>query len=138
MLYYDIIGGARIDITPELYAAFQANGKASALRLWVPVVAPVPSPTQRLIEVEPVITSTTATQTWQLVDKSTAELEREANEAERAKIDQIIADIEAQRAVTRAVWDAYTANQLRAEQWKDRQVLLRLANLVARQMRSGG
>jgi hypothetical protein len=134
--YYTITDGSLVDLSAEQYAGMQANGKAAALlRLWVPVAAPVPSATQRVREIAPVITATTATQTWQLRDKTANELEAESLLAERAQIDAMLTDIAAQRSVDRPTWDALTANQLRAEQWRDRQILLRFVNFMARRVK---
>jgi hypothetical protein len=63
------------------------------------------------------------------------EIEDDALLLERAQIGSMLDDIQAQRSVDRATWDAYTANQLRAEQWRDRQVLLRFANFLARRVK---
>jgi hypothetical protein len=125
-----------IDLTPEQYVALQANGKAAWLRLWIVDAKPVPTATQLVIDAGIVITATEAHQTWAVREKTAAELEAESIAAERnSSIDGILTDIATQRAVTRTTWDAYTAAQLRAEQWKDRQVLLRFANLLARRMK---
>jgi hypothetical protein len=124
-----------VDLTPEQYAALESNGKAAWLRLWIVDAKPVPTATQVVIGAGIVITATEAHQTWTVREKTAAELEAESIFAERAKIDEILTDLATQRAVTRTTWDAYTATQLRAEQWRDRQVLLRLANLVARRIK---
>lgn len=124
-----------VDLTPEQYAALQANGKAIWLRLWIVDAAPTPSATQ-VVESGPiVITSTEAHQTWVLREKTASEIEQESVRAERDKIDEVLADLTAQRAVTRTQWDGYTAAQLRAEQWRDRQVLLRIAHFLARRVK---
>jgi hypothetical protein len=124
-----------IDLTPEQYSALQDNGKAAHLRLWIVDAKPVPTTTQIVIDAGIVITATEAHQTWAVREKTATELEAESILAERAKIDEILTDLATQRNVTRTTWDAYTATQLRAEQWRDRQVLLRLANLVARRIK---
>jgi hypothetical protein len=125
-----------IDLTPEQFAALQANGKAAWLRLWIVDAKPVPTATQVVISAGIVITATEAHQTWSVREKTEAEQEAESIIVERnSSIDGILADIATQRAVNRTTWDAYTATQLRAEQWRDRQVLLRLANLVARRIK---
>jgi hypothetical protein len=125
-----------VNLTPEQYAALQANGKAAWLRLWIVDPQPVPAAAQVVVNNGIAITATEAHQTWTVREKTAAELETESIAAERnSSIDGILADISTQRAVTRTTWDAYTAAQLRAEQWRDRQVLLRFANLLARRMR---
>lgn len=125
-----------VELTVEQYAALQVNGKAQWLRAWVVDQQPTPTATQ-VVERGPVVVSATeARQTWSLRDKLASELESESIIAERnSSIDGMLTDITAQRAVTRTTWDAYTAVQLRAEQWRDRQVLLRFANLLARRMK---
>lgn len=123
-----------IELSAEEFSALQANGKAALLRQWIAVAAPV-SATQVVYEVAPLITDATATQTWALRDRTAAEAEALALSDERAKAQEILTDIDAQRAVERATWDGYTANQLRAEQWRDRQVLLRVARLLMRRVR---
>lgn len=123
-----------IDLTPEQYAALQVNGKSAWLRLWIVDSKPVPTSTQVVIDNGIVITATEARQTWVVREKTAAELEAGSINAERAKIDEILSDLATQRAVTRTTWDAHTATNLRAEQWRDRQVLLRLANLIARRI----
>jgi hypothetical protein len=107
---------------------------------WRPLtveVEPTPGPTQYVVASPIVFGPLTATQGWQLIEKTADQLEVDSILAERAALDAIITDLQAQRAVDRATWDAYTANQLRAEQWRDRQVLLRMAMLVARSMKQG-
>jgi hypothetical protein len=125
-----------VDLTPEQYAALQVNGKAAWLRLWIVDPQPVPTADQVVVNNGIAITATEAHQTWGLREKTAAELEAESIAAERnSSIDGILTDIATQRAVNRTTWDAYTAAQLRAEQWRDRQVLLRFANLLARRMK---
>lgn len=123
-----------IELTADEYARLVANGKAKHLRLWVPVAAPT-SATQVVHEVAPIIDATTATQTWALRDRTAQEVEALAISDERAKAQEILDDIQTQRAVTRATWDGYTAAQLRAEQWRDRQVMLRAARLYMREVK---
>lgn len=104
-----------------------------AIKGWVPVVLvapPVPAATQTVVDTGLVFTANNATQTWALRNKTPEELDFDATNAEKAKLADIIADVTTQRAVDRTTWDGYTANQLRAEQWRDRQVLLRVANLL--------
>lgn len=74
-------------------------------------------------------------QTWVVRDLTADELERADLGKELAQIDARITDIQTQRAVTREQWDAFTANQLRAEQWRDRQALLRAAYVLLRHAR---
>lgn len=124
-----------VELTAEQYAALQANGKASLLRLWAVDALPVPTSSQVVVQGPIAITAEEARQTWQVREKTTAELEVASLITERSKIEEILADIATQRAVTREQWDALTAIQLRAEQWRDRQVLLRLASLVGRRIR---
>jgi hypothetical protein len=124
-----------LDLTPEQYTALEANGKATWLRVWVVNPQPVPTATQVVVNSGILITATEAHQTWTVREKTAAELEAESIAAERAKIDEVLTDLATQRNVTRTTWDALTAAQLRAEQWRDRQVLLRLANLVARRIK---
>jgi hypothetical protein len=124
-----------LDLTPEEYAALQANGKASWLRLWIVDPQPTLTATQ-VVELGAItITATEARQTWSVREKTALELEAESVAAERAKADEILADLTTQRAVTRTTWDAYTATQLRAEQWRDRQALLRAAHFLIRRAR---
>jgi hypothetical protein len=107
---------------------------------WLPYsedAQPVPAATEVLVNGGVVFTANAARQAWSLRQKTTAELADYAIAAERSKIDEVITELDAQRAVTRATWDGYTANQLRAEQWRDRQVLLRFAHLLARQVKAG-
>jgi hypothetical protein len=121
-----------VELTPEQYAALQANGKAAWLRLWIVDAKPVPTATQVVIDAGIVITAAEAHQTWTVREKTAAELEAESVASEQAKADEILVDLAAQRAVTRTTWDAYTAAQLRAEQWRDRQALLRAAHFLIR------
>lgn len=124
-----------LDLTPDQYAALEANGKAAWLRLWVVDPQPVPTATQ-VVEPGPItISATEARQTWTVREKTAAELEAEAVAAELAKADEILADLSTQRAVTRTTWDGYTAAQLRAEQWRDRQALLRAAHFLIRRVK---
>lgn len=99
-------GGAiesRIELTPDQYAALQANGNAAWLRLWVVDTQPVPTATQIVISAGIVITSTEARQTWGLREKTQAELDAEANAADRPLLFQMITSISADI-------DAYNAN----------------------------
>jgi hypothetical protein len=121
-----------LELTPEQYAALEVNGKAVWLRLWIVDARPVPTSTQVVIDAGIVITATEAHQTWTVREKTAAELEADSVAAELAKADEILADLSTQRAVTRTTWDAYTATQLRAEQWRDRQALLRAAHFLIR------
>jgi hypothetical protein len=128
-----------IELSAEDYDGLGA-WKQSFLRLWS--VDPQPAynaATQRLDVGDVVIDATTARRTWTVIDKTAAEIAAEAEDvdlaAEQAKAAEIIADLATQRAVTRAAWDAYTANQLRAEQWRDRQVLLRVAHYLMRRVK---
>lgn len=121
-----------LDLTTEQYASLQANGKAAWLRLWIVEAEPVPTATQVVVPGPIIISATEARQTWTIRDKTAAELEAESVAAELAKADEILADLSTQRAVTRTTWDAYTASQLRSEQWRDRQALLRAAHFLIR------
>lgn len=124
-----------IDLTPEQYTALESNEKAAWLRLWVVDAQPIPTATQVIINTGIVITETEAHQTWAVRDKTAAELEAESIISERGKIDEVLIELATQRAVTRTTWDGHTAAQLRTEQWRDRQVLLRLANFQARRVK---
>jgi hypothetical protein len=128
-----------IELTAEQYDGLGA-WKQSFLRLWS--VDPQPAydaATQRLDIGAVVIDATTARRTWSVIDKTAGELAAEAEDvalaAEQAKVVEILADLVTQRDLTRATWDAYTANQLRAEQWRDRQVLLRVAHYLMRRVK---
>lgn len=124
-----------VDVSLDQYAALQANGKAAWLRTWVVEAQPVASATQ-VVEAGPVVIGEAeARQTWIVREKTAREIEASDLLVERSKIDEVLADLAVQRAVTRAQWDGYTANQLRSEQWRDRQVLLRLATLLARRVK---
>jgi hypothetical protein len=132
--YYRVIDGELRELTAEHYAALAPN-KRDGLRLWVVDPQPTPAANQAVFDAGIVVGPVEAHQTWGLRAKTEDELERDAIRGERGDIDAVISSINTQRAVTREQWDGYTANQLRAEQWRDRQVLLRLANLLARQIK---
>jgi hypothetical protein len=133
--YYRITDSTFHELTAEEYAARQANGKAVALRLYVIDAKPAPSASQVVVDAGVVVGPVEAHQTWSLRSKTSSEQETEALLVERAQIDAMLADITAQRAVDRTTWDALTANQLRAEQWRDRQILLRFVNFMARRVK---
>jgi hypothetical protein len=132
--YYRVIDGELRELTAEQYAALAPN-KREGLRKWVVDAQPTPAANQAVFDAGIVVGPVEAHQTWGLRAKTADELERDAIRGERGDIDAIISSIDTQRAVTREQWDGYTANQLRAEQWRDRQVLLRLAKLLARQIK---
>lgn len=98
-LYYRTTDGARRDLTPEQYAALQANGKAADLRLWSVDPMPTPGAGQVVIDGGIVVDATTARQTWTFRAKTQAELDAETNAAELpqlvAWIDQWTTDIQA-------------------------------------------
>lgn len=87
------------DLTPEQYAALQANGKATYLRIWVVDPQPVPTATQVIINAGITIGATEVHQTWGLRDKTQIELNNEQNAADRGTIvglmATIVADIDA-------------------------------------------
>jgi hypothetical protein len=128
--YYRVSDGALRELSAEQYAALAQNKRAD-LRLYVIDAQPVPSAAQVVVDAGIVVGPTEAHRTYALRDKTADELEADAL-AERTQLDTMLADVNAQRAVDRATWDAYTANQLRAEQWRDRQALLRVANFMVR------
>lgn len=126
-----------IDIAQATYDALAGNPKQALLRPLTIDVQPVPLATQVVDPGPIVIEPTQARQTWALRLKTLAEIERDALAVELQQIDLLITDLQTQRDVTRATWDGYTAAQLRAEQWRDRQALLRLAVFAARRIRRG-
>lgn len=91
-----------VDLTPQQYAALQANGKAARLRLWI--VDPQPSITSgQVIEHGPIsIGAVEAHQTWVVRAKTQKELDAESNVLELpqlvAWIDQWTTDIQAYTA----------------------------------------
>jgi hypothetical protein len=131
--YYRVSDGALRELTAEQFAALAPN-KRDDLRLYIIDSQPVPSATQVVVDAGIVVGLAEAHQTYALRDKTADELEADAL-AERTQLDAMLADVNAQRAVDRATWDAYTANQLRAEQWRDRQALLRVANFMVRRVK---
>ena len=132
--YYRVSDGALRELSAEQYAALAANKRAD-LRLYVVDAQPVPGANQVVIDAGIVVGPGEAHRTYVLRDKTADELEADSLRTERDQIDAILADIVAQRAVDRTTWDALTANQLRAEQWRDRQALLRFANFLARRVK---
>lgn len=92
-----------LDLTPEQYAALQANGKAAWLRLWVVEAEPVPTATQVVAPGPITISATEARQTWTIRDKTQVELDAETNAADRPLLLQMIA------AITADI-DGYNAN----------------------------
>lgn len=92
-----------VELTPEQYAALELNGKATWLRLWVVDPKPTPGATQVVVDAGIVIGATEAHQTWALRDKTQAELDAEANAADRPALLSMIA------AITVDI-DAYNAN----------------------------
>lgn len=93
----------RFDLTPEQYAALQANGKAAWLRVWLVDPQPVPTATQVVINAGIVITTTEARQTWVVREKTQAELDAETNAADKPILLQMLSAISADI-------DAYNAN----------------------------
>jgi hypothetical protein len=132
--YYRVSDAALRELTQEQYAAL-ADNKRADLRLYVIDPLPTPSPNQVVVDDGVVVGPVEAHLTYTLRDKTAAELEASDLSLERSKAQEIITDLDTQRAVVRATWDAYTANQLRAEQWRDRQILLRVAHFLMRRVR---
>jgi hypothetical protein len=132
--YYRVSDGALRELSAEQFAALAQNKRAD-LRLYVVDAQPVPTAQQVVVSGPVVVGPVEAHKTYTLRDKTATELEADSINTERAQIDAMLADIQAQRAVDRTTWDALTANQLRAEQWRDRQVLLRFANFLARRVK---
>jgi hypothetical protein len=132
--YYRVSDGALRELTPAQFAAL-APSKRTDLRLYVVDPRPTPGANQTVVETGLVVGPVEAHLTYGLRALTAAEIERSSLDQERAQVDTILADIVAQRAVDRTTWDGYTAAQLRAEQWRDRQVLLRLANFLARRVK---
>lgn len=128
---------AILDLSADHVASLSAN-KRAWLRPLVIDAQPVPSSSQVVVEGGYVVEATQVRRTWTLRNKTAEELERESLAAEKSKIAEIISDLDLQKAVTRATWDGYTANQLKAEQWKDRQVLLRFASFMSRRVKLDG
>src|SRR5688500_8555495 len=79
-----------VELTAEQYAALQVNGKAAFLRLWIVDPQPTPSATQAVQMGPVVITGTEARQTWTLRDKTQAELDAEANAADRPTVKAVV------------------------------------------------
>lgn len=132
--YYRVSDAALRELTPAQFAALAPNKRAD-LRTYVVDTPPVPSATQTVIETGVVVGPVEARRAYALRNLTAAELERNSLTDERAQINAILNDIQAQRAVDRPTWDGYTAAQLRAEQWRDRQVLLRIAHFLARRIK---
>jgi hypothetical protein len=124
-------------LTDEQYASLLAANNPKTLRHRLQVIAPVPAltATQKAVALPWAVEAERVFQDWQVVEKNADELEADSLAAEFATLSDRIAEIAAQRNVTREVWDAYTANQLRAEQWRDRQALLRAAHFLLRRAR---
>jgi hypothetical protein len=129
--------GETFDIPPEQFAVMQANGKAADLRLWLVDPMPPFDPASQVVESSIVVGPAEARRTWAVRAKTEEELQADAAIAARAAITGRITDIAAQRAVTRATWDGYSAAQLRAEQWRDRQALLQAMDDVLKMLRRG-
>ena len=92
-----------LELTAEQYVALEANGKASWLRLWAVDAQPTPGATQVVEHGPIVINETEARQTWALREKTQAELDAEANSADRPTIKAAITALSADIA-------AYNAN----------------------------
>lgn len=86
---------ATFDLTPEQYAALQANGKAANLRLWIVDPMPTPSASQVVMIGPVVIGPVEAHQTSVLRNKTQAELDADSNAAEQAQIKTMIANLTA-------------------------------------------
>lgn len=109
--------------------------KAARYRVLVEDARPVVTDRQA-IEAGPLaIEKDAVRQTWLVRDLLPAEIERIDLAKEAEMIDARLAEIQTQRAVTREAWDAMNANQLRAEQWRDRQAVLRAVQFLLRHAR---
>jgi hypothetical protein len=132
--YYRVSDAALRELSAEQYAALAEN-KRTDLRLYIVDPLPTPSANQVVVSGGVVVGPVEAHLTYTLRDKTPAELESSDLALERSKAQEILTDLDTQRAIVRATWDAYTANQLRAEQWRDRQILLRVAHFLMRRVR---
>lgn len=86
-----------VDLDPAFVAALIAanNPKAASIRTYVIDTQPVPSATQNVADAGYVIEPTQVRQTWALVDKPQAVLDREADAAELAQLQAVVAALQA-------------------------------------------
>jgi hypothetical protein len=127
---------AIIDTTPEAVAALAPN-KRAWLRLFVIDPQPTPTAAQVVVDTGYLVETDKVRQTWALRTKTAAELDNDDLLAEQANINVMLTDLTAQRAVTSAIWDGYNPGQLKAEQWRDRQALLRAVSFLIRKNKIG-
>lgn len=82
MRYYRISDAAVIEISDDLFAAL-ALEKRAVHRLYSVAPYPAPTSTQKVIEGPLVVTDTTATKTWTVIEKSQSEKDEDAENAQR-------------------------------------------------------
>lgn len=95
-IYARIVDGqvvSTFDLTPDQYAALQANGKSAHLRLWIVDAVPAPSATQVVVIGPVVVGPVEAHQTYVLRDKTQHELDGELNAADYALLKQTVAEL---------------------------------------------
>lgn len=113
MTYYRVLERTLHEISDTDWQAFVANGKSVLFRLWVPTAQPIPSSTQYVRQIAPIITSTTATQAWELVNKTQAQIDAEANDSELQSLRATaISQLQAQDTLTVAQFRALVARVL--------------------------
>jgi hypothetical protein len=127
---------AIIDTTAKDVAALAPN-KRAWLRLFVIDPQPTPTAAQVVVDTGYLVEADKVRQTWALRAKTATELDRDDLSAEQANINVMLTDLTAQRAVTSAIWDGYNPGQLKAEQWRDRQALLRAVSFLIRKNKIG-
>jgi hypothetical protein len=135
--YYRTTDGSFHELSAEQFAALQANGKATALRLYVIDVKPTPSATQVVVDAGIVVGPVEAHRTWALRDKTATELEDEALAEELAQLDTLLASIDTQNAVTNVAFNAMTTAQKFDVLRADRNHLLRAAKFLLRRAKRG-
>ena len=120
-------------LTPEQFAALQANGKAANLRLWVVDSRPVPGASQVVIDAGIVVGPVEAHETWALRDKTADELEADALSEEKAQIAAYITDLQTQLDISNAARAALTNVQRLNELEKDTRIAMKAAKFLLRQ-----
>jgi hypothetical protein len=127
---------ARINPDTLLQEARDFTSEPSFAKGWRPLTIdaqPTPSATQYVVAAPIVFGPLTATQGWQLVEKTAAQLEAEDLQSEKAQLNTWLDDVQTQLALDNATRALLTNVQRINELEKDTRVLLKIAKRYVRQ-----
>lgn len=122
-----------VELTPEMFAAFQVNGKAAALRVWNDVAKPDDTPTTTFDPGPLAVGLVIAMPTWVERPKTQIELDAADLSTERTMLTTAAAMLQTQLDITTAAFNALTAAQKVDVLQADRRIVLRVCRYLIRQ-----